>query len=125
MPEFKTSSGRYSSGRDQLGSMRERIEIYKPVMTKDENNEQVLGSPVLIGKRWASVDFGSGKEDEEGGRLSMITMVTFRIRFDQKFWQPTYYIKWRDQLYDIRSIEDPAGDRNFLVFKTETRQLTS
>lgn len=98
------------------GNLRDRIEIFKAVTTKDDFSGSVVSYTLDFPTR-AEVSFLSGSESYDNFTEAAKKMK-FRVRFKKNKYNEEQMIKWRDEYYNIRSI-NPDRHRMFLIIEAE------
>jgi head-tail adaptor len=100
----------------QSGLLNELIEIYKPVIDKNEYGEQVQVY-VKFKETKAQVIYNSGNRSTSNNEIVFNYYQTFKIRRYHEIME-NYQIKYKGKFYRILSIED-IRQYNHKVITTE------
>ncbi|EHU3473162.1 head-tail adaptor protein [Campylobacter jejuni] len=104
----------------KVNTFRHRIKIYKKEQSKNEFLENDFTQDLLFKEVYASCKNLSTDVKELQGGLSLATTHEFELRFLELDF--SYFLVFKDEKYEIVSLEDEKQDKKFLKIKARKIQ---
>lgn len=99
------------------GTLKDKIDVYILEEMKNSYGEKVRSYVYSFSDR-AETWFQSGAEAMHGQLSSADKTMSFRVRFHRTRYNETMVIKWRNDYYNIRSI-DQDRNRVFQILRAD------
>jgi SPP1 family predicted phage head-tail adaptor len=99
---------------DDIGALRERVEVKQVTATRSEEGEMVVdwNTATTLTTIWARCKFLPGRKIEEAHRMNKVASVQMTVRYRQDITE-AMRILWRSNQWSIVSIE-PDEEKIFM-----------
>ncbi|EFC32472.1 phage head-tail adaptor, putative [Campylobacter jejuni subsp. jejuni 414] len=104
----------------KANTFKHRIKIYKKEQSKNEFLENDFTQDLLFKEVYASCKNLSADIKELQGGLSLVITHEFELRFLELDF--SYFLVFKDEKYEIVSLEDEKQDKKFLKIKARKIQ---
>lgn len=99
------------------GRLRDKIDIYAESRSTNDYSERVKSYAFSFSVK-AEISFMSGLEKQYQGIIDATRSMKFKVYFKMTKYNERQVIKFRDEYYNIRSI-DPDRDRTYLILTAD------
>lgn len=104
----------------KANGFKHRVKIYKKEQSKNEFLESDFTQDLLFKEVYASCKNLSADVKELNSGLSLVATHEFELRFLELDF--SYFIVFRDEKYEIVSLEDESQNKKFLKIKARKFQ---